>query len=201
MNYTLRPETEADYRETENVTREAFWDVYHPGCSEHLVLHNMRSADVFVKDLDLVACDQNKIIGNIVYSRANIIEGNNCFEALSLGPVCVLPEYQKNGVGSLLIRESLKMAAQLKYKGIALLGNPDYYARFGFKKASSMNIHMPDGSDLDALQVLELFPNSMEKISGRFQIDPVFDVDPQELENFEKQFPFKEKHVTDTQFK
>ncbi|HAX80211.1 MAG TPA: GNAT family N-acetyltransferase [Cyanobacteria bacterium UBA11372] len=202
MNYSIRLETESDYRETEMITRESFWDVYKPGCDEHLILHKIRKVKAFVKELDLVVCDRERIVGNIIYSKAIIInENNDCFEVLCMGPVCVLPDYQKKGIGSLLINESIKMARKLKYKGIILLGNPNFYGKFGFKKASLFNIQTSAGKDFDYLLALELYEGSLNGISGRFYEDSVFQVAPNELVEFEKQFPFKEKHITDTQLK
>ncbi len=202
MNYSIRLTTESDYRETEMITRESFWDVYKPGCDEHLILHKIRNVKAFVKELDLVVCEQNRIIGNLIYSIGRIInEKNDGFEVLCLGPVCVLPDYQNKGIGSLLINESIKMAQRLKYKGIILTGNPDYYGKFGFKKASIFNIQTSEGKDFDYLLALELYEGSLNGISGRFYEDSVFKVDNNELVEFEKQFPFKEKHITDTQLK
>ena len=65
----FRLENEKDFFEVENLTREAFWDVYRPGCNEHLVLHKLRNAESFIKELDYVALKDDKIIGSIVYSR------------------------------------------------------------------------------------------------------------------------------------
>jgi predicted N-acetyltransferase YhbS len=202
MDYLIRLETKKDYRETENVTREAFWDVYKPGCNEHLILHKMRNVDAFVKELDFVACDKNKILGNIIYSRAKVINWENtAFEVLCLGPVCVLPEYQGKGIGSFLINQSMQRARQLQYKGIFLIGNPDYYSRFGFRNAMTLNVQTSAGGNFDYFMGLELNKDSMKGISGRFFEDRVFHVSNDELEIFEKQFPKKEKHVTDTQLK
>lgn len=76
-NIIIRPETPKDYRETETVIREAFWDVYKPGCDEHLIIHKLREAPAFVKELDLVACDGNKIVGVIVCPMAKIKNEEN----------------------------------------------------------------------------------------------------------------------------
>jgi predicted N-acetyltransferase YhbS len=202
MNYSIRLATESDYRETEMITRESFWDVYKPGCDEHLVLHKLRNVKAFVKELDFVVGDGNRIVGNIVYSKARIInEKNDSFEVLCMGPICVLPDYQRKGIASLLINESIEMAKRLKYKGIILMGNPVFYGKFGFKKASLFNIKTSAGKDFDYLLALELYDGSLNGISGRFYEDSAFQVDNNELVEFEKQFPFKEKHITDTQLK
>ena len=96
MNIILRNETEKDYFTVENLTREAFWNVYKPGCDEHLLTHNIRSLPCFIKELDFVAELDGNIIGNIIYSKAQVtdLNGNN-HEFISFGPVAVHPDYQK----------------------------------------------------------------------------------------------------------
>jgi predicted N-acetyltransferase YhbS len=202
MNITIRLETPADYRETEFLTREAFWDLYKPGCDEHLVLHNIRNVPAFIKELNFVACDGTKVVGNIIYTEAKVIDDKNRESiVLCMGPVGVLPEYQKKGIGSMLMKESIEKARSLKYKGVVIFGNPAYYHRFGFKNAENYGIQTSDGQNFDPFMALELFPGSLKGITGKFFEDPAFKTDELELEQFEKGFPYREKHVTDTQLK
>jgi len=200
MNIVLRLEEEKDYKETEFLTREAFWDVYKPGCNEHVVVHNLRSSKGFIKELDYVACDNYKIIGNIMYSESKVTDGNKVNEELiCLGPVSVLPEFQKKGIGSLLIKRTIEKARELNYKGIFLYGNPQYYSRFGFINAEKYHLKTSEGLNGDFFMVLELGKDSLNGVEGKCIEDPAFRVNEEELEEFEKQFPYKEKHVTDTQ--
>ncbi len=134
MNISIRPEEENDFKNVEHMIREAFWDLYQPGCVEHLIAHNMRKSPDFVKELDYVACDGDMIVGNIIYSRAKVINDENKeFEVLCMGPLGVLPSYQKKGIGSLLMNNTIEKARQLGYKAIFIFGNPEYYNRFGFR--------------------------------------------------------------------
>lgn len=202
MDYTIRLEEESDYRETENVTREAFWDVYKPGCDEHLLAHKLRKTAAFVKELDYVACHNGRVIGNIMFSKARVVDSRNTqFEVLYLGPVCVLPEYQGQGIGNLLIAETINRARELGYPGIFLMGNPAYYSKFGFKDARAFDIQTSTGENFEYFMGLELAENRLKGITGRCFEDDVFVIDDNELTEFEKQFPEKEKHVTDTQLK
>jgi predicted N-acetyltransferase YhbS len=202
MNISIRPEEENDFKSVENMTREAFWDLYKPGCDEHLVLHKIRKVPAFVKELDFIACDKDRIVGNIIYSKAKVVnEENKEFELLCMGPIAVLPSYQKQGIGSLLMTNSIEKARLLGYKAIIIFGNPDYYHRFGFKNAGEYNIQTSAGENFDAFMALELYDGSLKGISGKFYADEVFEIEAEELEDFEKQFPHKEKHVTDTQLK
>jgi len=202
MNISIRQEEKKDFRTIEELTREAFWDLYKPGCDEHLVVHNMRNVPAFVKELDFVVCDDDKIVGYIMYSKAKIINDENKeFEVLCMWPLAVLPTYQKQGIGSLLMKYSMEQARQLGYKAIIIFGDPNYYHRFGFVDAKQYNIQTSDGANFDAFMALELWENSLSSISGKFYADKVFETDEKELEEFEKGFSYKEKHITDTQLK
>jgi predicted N-acetyltransferase YhbS len=200
MPITIRPEKPEDYRETEVLTREAFWDVYKPGCDEHLVAHKLRKIPAFVEELDLVACEGERIVGNIMYTRARVLgpEGE-VNEVLCLGPVSVLPDRQGKGIGGRLIRESLARATELGFNGVFLMGNPAYYSRFGFRKAEEFGVLASDGKSHDYFMGQELAPGRLKGVSGSFFEDEGFHVDAGELEEFEKLFPHKEKHVTPTQ--
>ena len=114
MEITLRIEQPADYRETENVTREAFWNHFSPGCNEHYLLHIMRDCPAFLPELSIVAVDGDKIVGNVVLMKA-VIHGDDGkdWEVLSLGPIAVLPEYQQKGVGTKLIEHAKNKACQM----------------------------------------------------------------------------------------
>jgi predicted N-acetyltransferase YhbS len=169
MSISIRLEEEKDFKSVEYMTREAFWDVYKPGCDEHLLVHKIRKVPAFVKELDFVACDKDTIVGNIIYSIAKVLnEDNKEFEVLCMGPFAVLPSYQKQGIGSLLMNHSIGKARQLGYKGIIIFGNPDYYHRFGFVSAKEYNIQTSWGDDLDAFMALELYDGSLRGISGKF---------------------------------
>jgi len=202
MNILLRLEEEKDFRETETLTREAFWDIYHPGCTEHLVLHKLRSHADFISSLDFVAVDHEKIVGNIVYSRAYILDHQmQRHEVITFGPLSVAPEYQKKGIGKMLVEHTLALARDMGFKAVIIFGNPRYYNRFGFVNAEKYCITTSEGLNFDAFMALELFPNSLMGISGKYFQSDVFEVGEEELNLFERNFPFKEKHITDTQLK
>ena len=169
MNISIRSEEEKDFKYVENMTWEAFCDLYKPGFDEHLVVHKIRKVPAFVKELDFIACDKDTIVGNIIYSRAKVVnEESKESEVLCMGPVTVLPSYQKQGIGSLLMNHSIKKAKQLGYKGIIIFGNPDYYQRFGFVNAKEYNIQTSWGENMDAFMALELYEGSLKDVSGKF---------------------------------
>ncbi|MCG8482380.1 MAG: N-acetyltransferase [Clostridia bacterium] len=194
MNISIRLENENDFRIVENLTREAFWDLYNPGCNEHLIVHKMRKVNAFIKELGFVACDGEKIVGNIMYTKSKVInENNEAFKILTMGPLGILPSYQGKGVGSQLMRHSIKVARALGYNAIAIFGDPNYYHRFGFENAKKYNIQTSWGDNFEEFMALELNEGSLEGISGKCYIDSVFETNEDELKSFEEQFPYKEK--------
>ncbi len=202
MSITIRLENENHYQEVEHLTREAFWDLYHPGCSEHLIVHKIRKGSAFIPELDFVALLDDKIVGNIIYTKSTVVDKDNTeHEVITFGPISVLPSCQKQGIGSALIAHTKKLAQTMGYKAIIIFGNPAYYHRFGFENAANFEISTAEGANFEAFMALELYKGGLQGITGRFHADPVFHVNQEELESFEKNFPYKEKHVTDTQFK
>jgi predicted N-acetyltransferase YhbS len=202
METLIRKTTENDFSYTENLTRESFWNIYKPGCDEHLVLHNIRKSKSYISELDLVAVQESEIVGHIISTKAKIIDlQNNEHEILCVGPLSVFPKFQKKGIGSQLLNESIKVAKELNYKGMILFGNPDYYHRFGFKNAQEYSITTKEGLNFEPFMALVFQPDKLDNIKGKFFEDNAFVTQPNELIEFEKQFPYKEKRVTDTQLK
>ncbi|MGE5580769.1 MAG: GNAT family N-acetyltransferase [Bacillota bacterium] len=194
-NIRLRLEEPADYRVVEELTREAFWGMSRPGCDEHLLVHKLRKAPAFVPELDFVAEVDGKIVGNIMYSKAKVVDDSGAeHEVLTFGPISVLPEYQYKGIGQALLRHTIAEARRLGYRAILFFGHPDYYPRVGFRRASEFNILTATGRSFDAFMAMPLFDGALDGITGRFHEDPVFnDLDPEEVEGFDKGFPPKEK--------
>jgi predicted N-acetyltransferase YhbS len=202
MNIKIRLENEKDYEKVENLTREAFWDLYKPGCDEHLLAHKLRKAPSFIPELDFVAELDDQIVGNIMYSKAKVVAANGAeHEVISFGPLSVLPSRQKEGIGSALINHTTKLAETMGYPAIVIFGNPAYYHRFGFVNAEQFTITTAAGENFEAFMLLELHEGALGGITGKFHADPVFHIDPAEVESFDKRFPYKKKHVTDSQFR
>jgi len=201
METLIQPTTLKYFPITETITREAFWNVYIPGCVEHLVLHNLRNSTSYIRELDLVALVGNRVVGHMITTKAKVVDPqDNEHEVLCAGPLSVLPDYQKNGIGTMMMYQSITIAKELGYSGMILFGNPDYYHRFGFRNAQEVGITTKEGQNFEPFMVLELQENGLGTITGRFFEANEFEVQPDEVSEFEKGFPYKEKLVTDTQF-
>ena len=200
MKITIRQTREDEFRETENLTRETFWDLYKPGSDEHLVLHKIREGEGYIGELDLVIIEKEKIIGHIICSKARVIDKKNIENVvLCVGPFSIMKKYQNKGYGSLLMEYCIAKSKELSYPGMILFGNPNYYHRFGFRNAEKFGIKTKEGMNFDPFMAKELIKGGLQKIQGKFYEDKSFTVDVAELNKFEQQFPFKEKHITSTQ--
>lgn len=172
MNLEIRQEQVEDYEFTESVVKLAFADAEYSDNNEHNLVSRIRKSNVFVPELSLVATDKDtsKILGHILLSKIKIGEA----ESLALAPVSVLPEYQSKGVGRLLITEALKEAKELGYNSVVVLGHPDYYPKFGFKKASSWGIKAPFEVPDEAFMAIELRDNALDGVSGVVEYPSAF---------------------------
>lgn len=194
MELEYRPERPEDFRAVEEVTREAFWNHYVPGCCEHYLVHILRESEVFIRELDTVAVLDGDIVGNIVYVKAHIQKDDGtAAEVISFGPISVLPEFQGKGIGSGLIRHTKELAAVLGYHGILIYGDPDYYCRVGFVPAETYGIGTADHMYADALLACELVPGALSDSRGCFLEAGVYEVEEQDVLEFDKSFPERKK--------
>ena len=129
-DYIIRFEKKEDYREVEDLVREAFWNVYRPGCSEHYVLHMLRDDPAFVRELDFVMEMDGRIIGQNMFMKT-IIKADDGREVpvLTMGPIGILPELQRMGLGKILLDYSIEEAAKLCFGAVLFEGNIDFYGK------------------------------------------------------------------------
>lgn len=195
--YIIRFETKEDYREVENLTREAFWNVYRPGCMEHYVLHCYRDDAAFVPELDLVMEVDGKIIGHVMYVRSEIkAEDGRRIPIMTFGPISIAPEYKRQGYGKILLDYSMEQAEKMGAGALAITGNIDFYGKSGFVPAKTRGIRYEDDPNADYFLIKELKPGFLNEISGLYK-DPegyfICEKDPDGFEQFEASFPPKEK--------
>ncbi len=197
---TIRNEAETDYERVEEITREAFYNLYIPGCNEHYLVHVMRSHKDFVPELDFVIEVDNEIIGNIMYTKTKLIdESGQEKNILTFGPVCILPEYQRKGYGKKLMEYSFERAAALRFDVIVIFGNPNNYVSRGFKSCKKYNICIENGTYPSAMMVKELKPDALDGRRWIYRQSPVFEIDEQEAERFDAGFKSLEKKYQPSQ--
>ena len=196
-NYIIRLETKTDYRAVENLTREAFWNVYRPGCMEHYVLHCYRSDPAFVPQLDFVMEREGELIGQVIYVRSEILcDDGTRLPILTFGPIGIAPAFKRQGYGKILLDYSMKKAKELGAGALAITGNILFYGKSGFIPAKTKGIRYADDPDASYFLIKELIPGFLDGVSGSYK-DPegyfVCEKDPQGFEAFEATFPEKEK--------
>ena len=193
----IRLEREEDHREVEALIREAFWNVYRPGCSEHYVMHVLREDPAFVKELDFVMEKDGTLIGQNMFMKT-IIESDDAkvIPVLTMGPICIAPEWKRKGYGKQLLDACLEKAAALGFGAVLFEGNIDFYGKSGFDYASRFGIRyhdLPEGADASFFLCKELIPGYLDGSTGVYQTPNGFYVDDAEVAAFDRQFPPKEK--------
>ena len=164
-NITIRQENPNDYNTINDLLIKAFATLEESDHLEHLLVKRLRTSNAYIPALALVAECNNIIVGHIVFTQLTIGD-NHQHRALALAPVCTLPEYQKNGIGSALINHGLNLAKELKFDSVIVMGHQDYYPKFGFTPAARYSISAPFSIPDELFMVLELAANSLENITG-----------------------------------
>ena len=193
----IRLERKEDQREVETLIRESFWNVYRPGCLEHYLLHKQREDPAFVQELNFVLEKDGKLIGQNVFVRASIkADDGRDVPIMTMGPICISPELQRQGYGKQLLDYSLEQAAKLGEGVVCFEGNIDFYGKSGFTYASHYGIRyhgLPEGEDASFFLCKELIPGYLDGITGEYATPSGYFVDEGEAEEFDKRFPLKEK--------
>jgi len=161
MKIYLRPEKERDYSGIDEVNERAFGQT-----NEGALIRKLRATDRFIPELSLIAEAQGQIIGHILFFPIEIRGDSGIFPSLALAPMSVLPEFQKQGIGSRLVQEGLKRAARLGFTSVIILGHAEYYPRFGFLKASRWSIQAPFEVLDEVFMALELVPDGLRDVRG-----------------------------------
>lgn len=196
----IRLEQEKDYRRVEEITREAFWNLYVPGCDEHYLVHKIRTSSYFIPELAFVAELDGSVVGSIFFTKSYIVEDDGTKrETITFGPVSVLPELHGKGIGFQLINHAIEEATRLGYQAILIYGYESYYQRFGFRPAKEFGISDPEGRYPKAHLALELQEGALADVKGKAFEYLESLLDESELEEYEATFPPKEKKVTPSQ--
>ena len=196
-DYTIRLEKKEENREVENLVREAFWNVYRPGCSEHFVIHVLRDDPAFVKELDFVMEKDGEMIGQNMFMRTVInADDGRVIPVLTMGPIGITPELKRHGYGKKLLDYSREQAAAMGFGAVLFEGNIGFYGKSGFDYARNFGIRyhdLPEGADDSFFLCRELIPGYLNGITGVYQTPQGYYVDDADVEEFDKDFPPKEK--------
>ncbi len=194
QNIIIRNETPADYRTVENLTREAFWNVYRPGCLEHYVLHTFRTDPAFVPELDLVMEKDGEIMGHVMYVRSAIkTDDGRTIPIMTFGPISIAPQFKRQGYGKVLLEYSMEKAKEMGAGALAITGNIDFYGKSGFVVSKNCGVRYEDDPDADYFLITELEPGFLNGITGTYKDPDGYFVDENGAEAFDAAFPPKEK--------
>lgn len=166
----IRPESPDDRDGISELTRRAF------ACEEEVgLIIDIRNSEYFIPGLSLVAVQDDAIVGHILFSKIRLKTEAGEIPVLSLAPMAVSPEYQRQGIGIRLVEAGLEEAGRLGHTIVVVIGHPEYYPRFGFKPARAngidIGLEVPD----EAFMVLELEEGALANLDGIIQFSPPFE--------------------------
>ena len=196
-DYIIRNEKLTDRRAVEFLIREAFWNVYKPGCSEHYVMHVLRDDPAFVPELNFVMEKDGEIIGQNMFMRTVIkADDGRTVDVLTMGPICITPALKRKGYGKILLDYSLEKAAEMGFGAVLFEGNIAFYGKSGFDYASRFGIRyhdLPEDADASFFLCRELIPGYLDTVTGVYLTPQGYYVDDEDVEAFDSAFPKKEK--------
>jgi putative acetyltransferase len=166
---TIRAETSKDLDAIRHVVEMAFGQT-----AEARLVEALRQADALITSL--VAVEKEQIVGHIGFSALAIDSQDTNMNAVALAPLAVLPGRQRRGIGSELVRRGIDDCRGAGYRAVLVLGEPAFYQRFGFIKASLHDIRCPFDVPDEAFMAAELFPGALAGHSGTVQYHPEFDL-------------------------
>lgn len=182
----IRREENRDRAAVEKLTRQAFYNLYMPGCVEHYLVHIMRDHEDFIPELDFVLELNGDVVGNIMYTKAKLTDENGISkDVLTFGPVSILPAYQRMGYGKMLMEHSFQEAMKLGYDVIVIFGSPSNYVSRGFKSCKKYNVCIENDKYPAAMMVKELIPHVLDGHKWIYQDSPVMAVSEEEAERYD----------------
>ena len=199
-NIIIRLENKEDYRKTENLVRESFWNVYRPGCAEHYVLHSLRNDPDFVSELDYVMECDGVLIGQNIFVKIVIkADDGRDIPIMTMGPICITPTLKRSGYGKMLLDYTLEKAKEFGCKAVCFEGNIDFYGKSGFDYANKFGIRyhgLSDDDDASFFLLKELEDGYLSGITGEYATPKGYFAacdNPEDFEKYESSFPLKEK--------
>jgi putative acetyltransferase len=168
MNIIVRPEVPSDIADIEALTVAAFLNAPHTSHTEHLIVNALRKTGHLT--LSLIAEVDGKIVGHVAVSPISISDGSQGW--YGLGPISVMPDYQSVGIGSQLMRQALATLGELGASGCVVLGEPEYYSRFGFKTEPSLVLPDVPPEYFQAVSFDAILPSGIVSYHESFNVQP-----------------------------
>lgn len=194
MNIEIRKELPRDYHETEAMVRRSFYNVYGPGCDEHLLVHKLRTHEDYLPDCSRVALVDGKIAGTIMFFKAMIRGEEEDVEIATFGPLCVDHKYKNCGIGRRLLEATLPLVKEAGFPGIVIFGEPEYYPKIGFQRGRELGLSGMNGDVGDAFMALELVDGGLHIKGGKFEESSVLEELTEEaLAELDNEFPVLKK--------
>ena len=167
MEINIRQEVQADYPIVFDLIEKAFRNEVISNHREQFLVERLRKSVSFKPELSLVATVEQEIVGYILLTKIRIETNSKNITSLALAPVAVLPVFQKNGIGGLLIEEAHRIAKELGYESVIVLGHEKYYPKFGYKLLNEFNITLPFDAPKENCMALELIPYALRNSAGK----------------------------------
>ena len=167
MKIHIRQEETKDHQTVFKIVEDAFENMKYSSHTEQFIVEQLRKDEAFIPELSLVAELDGELVGYIILSKIQIDNGQQLFDALTLGPVAVLPKLHGKSIGSQLIKEAHKRAKSLGHEVIVLLGHKNYYPRFGYELMQKYDISLPFEATPEHCMVIGLTPNALNGINGK----------------------------------
>lgn len=201
MKITIRNEKEEERFLVEKITRDAFWNLYTPGCNEHFLIHKLRNHKDFIPELCFVLERAGEVIGSIFYSHSKVVDLDGTeYKTITFGPVSIRPDFHRQGFGRMLISHSIEQAKLQDYGAIIIGGFPYHYKPYGFVGAKKYNIALEDGNYYTGIMALPLKDNYLDDIKkGVVYFSEALEPGESGLDIFDAKFPQLKKEVKECQ--
>ena len=174
MKISLRQETSSDYPAVAEAIKAAHKDVDYSNHREQFMVERLRNSDALIPQLSLVAEIDDEIVGHIMLTKIVIHTQTKPIAALALAPLSIVPEFQGQGIGSKLVLEGHRLAKELEYQYIVVLGHAKYYPRFGYEPLKNYGLELPFAVPEENCMILSLTENGMAGVKGKIEYPPEF---------------------------
>ena len=174
MRISLRQETSRDYPAVAEAIKAAYKDVGYSNHREQLMVERLRNSDAFIPQLSLVAEADQELVGHIMLTKILIHNQKESLTSLALAPLSIIPEFQEKGIGSRLVIEGHRLAKELGYQSIIVLGHAKYYPRFGYEPMEKYGLELPFPVREENCMVIALTENGLSGVTGKIEYAPEF---------------------------